>query len=210
MLSHADIWGAIDKLAVESGISVSALAKRSGLDPTTFNRSKRQTRDGKPRWPSTESVAKVLGATSRTVADFAALVGGGNGQGRLQRIPVVGYAQASRDGVFDGAGFPAGTAWDEILFPDLGEMRIYALEIAGDSMAPLYRDGDLLIVSPSAGLRRGDRVVLRTRLGEVMARELARRTAKRVDVLALNPLQPAASFAAEEISWMSRILWVSQ
>jgi phage repressor protein C with HTH and peptisase S24 domain len=41
MLTHAQIWSALDRLAERKGISASALAKRAGLDPTTFNRSKR-------------------------------------------------------------------------------------------------------------------------------------------------------------------------
>ena len=46
MLTHKQIWRAIDALAAENGMSASGLAKRSGLDPTTFNRSKRRTPDG--------------------------------------------------------------------------------------------------------------------------------------------------------------------
>jgi phage repressor protein C with HTH and peptisase S24 domain len=211
MLSHADIWGAIDRLAAESGISVSALARRSGLDATTFNRSKRQTRDGKPRWPSTESVAKVLGATSRSVADFAALVGdGGASAAALHRIPVLGYALAGRDGLFDAAGNPVLGLWDQILFPDLGDARVFALEISGDGLAPLYRDGDLLVVSPGAGISRGDRVVARTKRGEIVVKELARRTAQRIDLLPLTPAQAPLSFASEEVDWISRIVWASQ
>jgi phage repressor protein C with HTH and peptisase S24 domain len=211
MLSHADIWGAIDRLAAESGISVSALARRSGLDATTFNRSKRQTRDGKPRWPSTESVAKVLGATSRSVADFAALVGDGQASTHgLHRIPVMGYALAGRDGLFDAAGNPVHGLWDQVLFPDLGDAPVFALEISGDGLAPVYRDGDLLVVSPAVGISRGDRVLVRIKRGEVVVKELARRTPQRLDLLALTPAQPPVSFAVEEIDWVSRIVWASQ
>ncbi len=63
MLSHDQIWGAIDALAERYRMSPSGLAKRAGLDPTTFNRSKRVGADGRERWPSTESLAKVLAAT---------------------------------------------------------------------------------------------------------------------------------------------------
>ena len=52
--------------------------------------------------------------------------------------------------------------WDEIDFPDFGQEKVFALEVTGDSMAPLYRDGDVLIVSPTASIRKGDRVVVRT------------------------------------------------
>ena len=68
------------------------------------------------------------------------------------------YAQAGRDGFFDDAGYPTGTGWDAIDFPNVGDPNAYALEISGDSMEPVYRDGDIIIVSPAANVRRGDRV----------------------------------------------------
>ena len=209
MLSHSDIWLAIDRLATRNGLTASGLARRSGLDPTTFNRSKRTTRDGKPRWPSTESIAKVLQSTQSSFTSFVALI---EGEARLppRRVPVVGYAQAGRNGSFDEAGHPSGAGWDEIEFPDIADPKIYALEVSGESMEPLYRDGDIIIVSPAAAVRRGDRVVVRTRAGEVMAKQLARRTAKRVDLLSLNPQHPAVSLPAEEVAWLARIVWASQ
>ena len=52
-MRHEDIWRALDSLAAERGLSASGLARRSGLDPTTFNPSKRSTPEGRARWPST-------------------------------------------------------------------------------------------------------------------------------------------------------------
>ncbi len=74
-LTHAGVWQAIDRLAEKHGMSVSALARRAGLNATTFNKSKRTSKEGKPRWPSTETVAKVLEATGETFAEFVVLVG---------------------------------------------------------------------------------------------------------------------------------------
>jgi orotate phosphoribosyltransferase len=74
MLSHEDIWNAIDRLAQAFGYSPSGLAKQAGLDPTSFNKSKRTSPDGKPRWPSTESLAKVLAVTGATMSEFIALI----------------------------------------------------------------------------------------------------------------------------------------
>ena len=59
-IDHNKIWKSIDKIAYINGISVSALAKKAGLDSTAFNKSKRMYPCGKCRWPSTESVCKVL------------------------------------------------------------------------------------------------------------------------------------------------------
>ncbi len=74
-LTHADVWRGIDRLAEKHGMSASALARRAGLDATTFNMSKRTTREGKNRWPSTETIAKVLEATGETFAEFVVLTG---------------------------------------------------------------------------------------------------------------------------------------
>jgi orotate phosphoribosyltransferase len=74
MLSHEDIWNALDRLAQAFGYSPSGLAKQAGLDPTSFNKSKRTSPDGKPRWPSTESLAKVLSVTGATMSDFISLI----------------------------------------------------------------------------------------------------------------------------------------
>jgi 2-hydroxychromene-2-carboxylate isomerase len=77
MLSHERIWSALDALAERHGLTASGLARRAGLDPTAFNKSKRRGADGRDRWPSTESLAKVLDATGSSLDDFMSLVGGG-------------------------------------------------------------------------------------------------------------------------------------
>lgn len=211
MLTHGDIWTAIDSLARDNGLTASALARRAGLDPTTFNKSKRITREGKPRWPSTESVAKVLEATGASLADLVSYIEGVNIAKRpATTIPLIGFAQAGDRGFFDDAGYPAGSGWDEIPFPEVGDPHAYALEVSGDSMEPLYRAGDTIIVSPGSSVRRGDRVVVRTIAGEVMAKELVRQTAKRIELASINIAHPGRSLAAEEVAWIARILWASQ
>lgn len=210
MLRHADIWRAIDQLATRNGLSTSGLARKAGLDPTTFNRSKRTSADGKLRWPSTESIAKILRATGRSVEEFVALVVGDGGVGLVQRIPVIGYAQAGREGYFDDGGFPTGVGWDELLFPNIGDPNAFALEITGDSMTPVYRDGDTIIVSPAASVRRGDRVVVKTMQGEVMAKQLLRQTARRIELQSINTQHPDREVPVEDLAWMQRIVWVSQ
>lgn len=211
MLRHSDIWRAIDRLAAKHDMSASGLARRSGLDPTTFNKSKRKTREGKLRWPSTESIAKILESTGEPLSGFLNLIGdGGRGGSTLPRLPVLGYAQAGQAGYFDDAGFPAGNGWDEIEFPEVVDSNAYALEITGDSMEPVYREGDIIVISPAASLRRGDRVVLKTRAGEIMAKQLVRQSARKIDLVSLNPNYPPLTFGSDDIVWMARIIWASQ
>ena len=209
MLTHDQIWKALDELASRYDLSTSGMAKRAGLDPTTFNVSKRVSPDGRKRWPSTESIAKILTATGASLAEFVTL-SGGPGKRAAQPIKLIGFAQAGAGGYFDEGGFPAGGAWDEVGFPGVADEHAYALEIAGDSMLPVYRDGDIIIVSPAAPIRRGDRVVVRTRAGEVLAKELRRQTAKTVELKSLNADHEDRAFTSAEIDWMSRNVWSSQ
>jgi phage repressor protein C with HTH and peptisase S24 domain len=212
MLTHGKIWDAIDALARRYGLSPSGLAKRAGLDATAFNRSKRVTQEGRARWPTTESLAKVLTATGATVEEFVDLLDSeGTGLRQpAQPIPLIGLTQAGGGGFFDDGGFPVGGGWDQIRFPRVEDDNAYALEVTGDSMQPLYREGDILIVSPNSAARKGDRIVVRTTDGEVMAKVLVRRSAKTVELASFNPAHPNLVFPVERIDWMARIVWASQ
>jgi phage repressor protein C with HTH and peptisase S24 domain len=213
-MKHDDVWRGIDTLAAERGLTASGLARAAGLDSTAFNLSKRQS-GGRLRWPSTETLAKIFDIAGIDLGGFSELVYGAravpSGQ-RLpaRRIPLIGLAQAGGEGYFDDGGYPVGGSWDEVGLPEIGDPHAYALEISGDSMEPVFRDGDLVIVSPAAPIRRGDRVVARTVAGEVMAKQLARRSARRVELRSLNPTHPDYSFDLAEIAWIHRIVWASQ
>jgi len=208
MLTHKQIWNAIDALAARYGLSPSGLAKLAGLDPTTFNKSKRGVAIGKLRWPSTESLSKVLTATGASLDEFVGLVDGARARSRM--VPLIGLAQAGSKGYFDDAGFPAGNGWEEIAFPELADEHAYALEIAGNSMQPVYRDGDRIVVSPSTNPRRGDRVVVKTQDGEVMAKLLHRMTAQRIELRSLNPAHEDRAFPLSDVVFVHRIIWASQ
>ena len=213
MLTHSAIWDAIDAIAERHGFSASGLARLAGLDATAFNKSKRVSKDGRDRWPSTESIAKILEATGESFDQFV------SGGAYLQSpafypnpsVPLLGLAQAGSGGFFDSAGFPAGQGWDEVKLPSAaGDDGTYALEVAGDSMLPLYRDGDIIVVSPTAKPRRGDRVVVRTREGEVLVKVLHRETAKTIELHSLNTAHVPRTIEVADVEWMGRIIWASQ
>jgi len=211
MFSHKQVWSAIDTIADRYGFSASGLAKKSGLDPTSFNPSKRHGPDGRPRWPTTESIARVLDASGASVEEFMDLLSGRKGQAPKRRqIPLIGLAQAGKGGFFDDSGFPVGASWDEIDAPGVVDPNAYALEIAGDSMLPVYREGDIVIVSPSTSVRKGDRVIAKTRDGQVMAKILQRQTSRTVELASFNPAHESKTYEMKEIDWIARILWASQ
>jgi len=206
VLSHARIWQAIDRLAERHKLTTSALARRAGLDATTFNKSKRASPDGRPRWPSTESLAKILDATQTRMEAFFDLMEDGTRYPRA--VPLLGLAEAGRGGFFDDGGYPAGQGWDEVSFPSGRD--IFAVEVSGDSMLPLYRKGDRLIVARDAALKRGDRVVLCTAEGEVMAKTLQKKTARVVELASFNPTHKPIVLSISGVDWIARILWASQ
>src|SRR5918994_7117240 len=205
MLSHERVWAAIDALASRYGMTASGLARKAGLDATSFNRSKRTSPEGRDRWPSTESISKILRATGATLEDFLRLIEPG-GSLRRSMVPLIGMTQAGSGKFFTDEGLPSNVpGWDEIDFPDFGQEKVFGLEVTGDSMAPLYRDGDVLIISPTASIRKGDRVVVRTTGGEMLARELKRRSAKTLELASLIEGGEERVIPTEEVSWVGRI-----
>jgi len=208
MFTHSEIWSALDRLAQAHSTSPSGLAKRAGLDPTTFNKSKRQSNTGKNRWPSTESLSKVLGVLGLNMEDFAAFIAGHSKAART--VPLIGLAQAGDDGFFDDAGFPKGTGWEEIDLPTGRSEGMYVLEISGQSMAPVFRHGEKVIVAPYSEIRRGDRVVVKTLEGEILAKELTRMTESYIELHSINREYEDRLLARKDVAWIARIMWVSQ
>ncbi len=209
-LTHAEIWTGIENLADKQNLSLSALAVKAGLDPTSFNKSKRIGTDGRKRWPSTESMNKLLQATNTTIFEFMELAGEPY-RPKAQVIPLLGLAKAGRDGYFDSDGYPLGAeSWDGIEFPFSLNIPVYALEVSGSSMEPAYRDGDKLVVSPDSEVRRGDRVVVKLKSGEVMVKELRHRSARQIELKSLNPAHEDVLLQSPDVAWMARVIWVSQ
>ncbi|MCA3632608.1 MAG: helix-turn-helix transcriptional regulator [Methylobacterium sp.] len=205
MLTHSQIWTAIDTLAQRHGLTPSALAKRAGLDATTFNRSKRQGADGHPRWPSTESIAKILAATGVGVDEFLAIITSEPGPSHLP----FQFADHLTADAFDDEGRPQGAGWDRI--EPLQGLRgdAFAIGLACDRFAPAYKQGDMIIASPSAPRRRGDRVLLLAMDGSLMIGELGLETAMQVRLRGLSG-EELPAHKTKDIRLLARILWLSQ
>jgi phage repressor protein C with HTH and peptisase S24 domain len=123
---------------------------------------------------------------------------------------LLGFAKAGRGGFFDDSGFPAGGGWDEVDVPGVTDTAAYALEITGNSMMPVYREGDTIVVSPGTTIRKGDRVVVRTADGQVMAKVLQKQSARTIELASFNPEHPMKTLDAKDVDWMARIIWASQ
>lgn len=197
---HDRLWAAIDAIAARHGLSPSGLARRAGLDATAFNKSKRFTADGRPRWPSTESIAKILAATGSDLVELVGLI-----DARTLRHRETAHTPTGTEPMFQGFRDeahgkppPLGNAGDRLSF-----------EVADHRMSPVYRKGDVLIVSPGTAIEPGDRVVLRIDDGALEARVFLGRESRG---LAFAPLAGGDRdvIADGRVSCFARILWVSQ
>ncbi|MFC7552807.1 helix-turn-helix transcriptional regulator [Pseudoroseomonas wenyumeiae] len=157
----------------------------------------------------------MLEATGTEMESFAGLVTGAptlHNSSRPnpgRRIPLLGLAQAGSEGYFGDGGYPVGGGWDEISTPELSDPNAYALEISGDSMEPVFRDGDTIIVSPNSPVRRGTGWWC-ARRGGGHGQGAAAPVGTAIELASLNPAHPNYSFDLSEIAWMHRILWASQ
>ncbi len=205
-----EIWRGIDSLAKSKGMTPSGLAGKAGLNPTTFNKSKREGSDGRKRWPSTESLNKVLEATGVSMLDFLSLAMGKDMTSPRFSIPLIKLNDADKDGVFSVLGEPLNEGeWDAIEFPGVSS-KIYAIEISGDLFSPLYQDGTILISAVTKDLRKGDKIIIKLSNGSIILGELRRQSLRQLDIFSLASTGEEISLNLQEILWTSRVLWASQ
>lgn len=212
--THQWIWQAIDTLAARKSLSASALARLAGLDPTTFNPSKRFTSEGRPRWPSTESIAKILAATETSLDEFAELeMPDVNTEGAwpsdrstadLATVPVVGEVRGAQ-------------------VCDLEEHRVrrarlsgqrkgakFALSIGDRSLEPVYSAGHTLIARVVDVVHPGDRVIVKPQRAQAIPCLLLRSTSEAIELGAFNSDRQRQALDHASIDWIARIIWARQ
>lgn len=206
MFTHEQIWRGIDLMAAHAQTSPSGLARRAGLDSTTFNPSKRVSADGaKLRWPSTESLSKAMRAANLDFSSFAALV---SGRAETKSMAAIDLAERSPAPVFKMSGEAASST--ALAFPAFDSQQHQAIQISGDTMRPVYRDGDILILDRFAAPDPGDRVLVEMRDGEVMAFELRRLDVQSVKLKGLSGQMPNRDIGLGDVRCLLKIVWASQ
>lgn len=217
MFNHTQIWRAIDALAERNEYSPSALAKIAGLDPTTFNKSKRVTSAGKPRWPSTESLAKVLDATGSSLAEFVELIADSTPNDQYIQpatFPPLGLAEEGADiGSTNDPNFTQTIPLAISPHADATDPDTFLLEVSGNAMEPLYRHGDRLIISHNTPINPSDRIIVKTVNEEILARLFVTKTKTHITVRFLTSEENTNQcevMRLEDIDWTARIIWASQ
>ena len=207
-MKYDTVWSAVDNLAKSLGMSPSGLAKKSGLDSTTFNRSKRKRPDGKNRWPSLDSLNKVFEFCNITFEEFYKYGETDNPPENLNTIPYIKLSGVSkREYCQDGEICTAN--WETICFPD-GTKNLYAMEIDNTDYAPLYKFGTTLILAKHSEIRRNDRVAVFKKDGAFLLAEFIRRTPRTLELQNLNAPEESFSENIDDILFLSRIVWASQ
>jgi phage repressor protein C with HTH and peptisase S24 domain len=125
-------------------------------------------------------------------------------------LPAIKLGQAAPRIAFDAIGHPRGNRWEPVSFPGMTDPAAFALEIIGDEFAPTYREGDLLVVSPTASVRRGDKVVVLAQADELILKQFRHKSARRVELTSLTGQGEPLLLGVSDIQWMSRIIWASQ
>ena len=210
MLKHDELWRAIDELAAIHRLSPSGLARRAGLDPTTFNKSKRRTKEGKQRWPSTESVAKILNATGSSLQEFVGLIGGQNGTRVSSSLPLYPFGENKTQFAFDRMGQPLGDTSQRFNAPGITSPGSFAIKITGTSFQPTYRSGDILIASPLTELEQGCRALLRIHSGPLVLREIIAKNDTEVIIRPVNRNGNTEGLRRGAITHAAKIVWASQ
>lgn len=206
MFSHDQIWHAIDKLAEIKGLSASALARSANLDPTSFNRSKRVSPEGRARWPSTESISKILKATNTSPMKFASLLNGPEGE-LVKSVHLVKWSDLRLPNNFKPDGTLVDGRWERITFSDVNNEYVIAIEATNESCAPFYREGDILLAAPGNKVRRGDILIYATRNGETACAVFYRSTI--VGVTVKDRLSEETKLIRyDDIVWTGRVLMV--
>lgn len=221
MFSHEQIWKAIDKLAADHGYSTSGLAKVAGLDPTSFNKSKRYNSDGKPRWPSTESISKIMVVTGITASEFLEQVSKDSDfsteykENGADCIPLINFQDMQRDSVLNKNLLPQieSGKWQSYPLPFQGLYRrntYYAVKIDSKDFEPCYRLNDTLIVQAICNIKLGNKIIAKTDNGEIHIGILVKNNIDSILLKSLNYPQRNCSIESNNFTLVAKIVWASQ
>ena len=200
-MKYEQVWDAVDKLARAHGLSPSGLAKKAGLDATTFNKSKRIRPDGKKRWPSLDSINKILDACNVTFEQFYSLIDEGLTPEMMNAVPYINYSRLGSEKETDG--------WKRMHFPDASS-NLYAIDIDVSDFEPFFKNGSAIIVAKNSEIRKNDRIVVILKNGDILIKEFVHRTPSTLVLCDLADSRKEMNVNLVDIELINRILWAGQ
>lgn len=206
-MDYETIWSAVDNLAASLGLTPSGLAKKAGLDSTTFNKSKRKRRDGKNRWPSLESLNKIFDVCHISFEEFYEL---GRENNIVENLKAIPYSKISKlSGGISASAYGIETkAWKMVSFPD-SYNNIYALEIDTMKYSPDYRAGTVLILSKNSDIRKNDLVAVYKKDNTIVIGEFYCRTPNQIELHGTGGNEKEMLIDIKDIIMLNRIMWIS-
>ena len=209
MLTHENLWIAIDTLARINGFSTSGLAKKAGLDPTIFNKSKRISIDGRLHWPTTESIAKILVVNKSSFGQFASIVHDKAGQGDYINLP-----QAKLSGLQGKTAFinPNGHIDPDLRIKHIDSTGIdsqsFTVKINTNSYAPMFEKKSSVIATTNGGIRKSDIAIIALTSGKNIIAKIHKLSSHIVEINLLEDSNETHSIILnKDILWMARILY---
>jgi phage repressor protein C with HTH and peptisase S24 domain len=188
----------LKRAMAEHRFNMKSLSLAAGLGETAVRDA--LERRSSPRLETLQSIAGVLGMTVGELVD---------GDARsAQRVPILGYVSAGEGWLpFD----------DEAIVRAPEELPLsvdgpgVALSIRGDSMAPVYRDGDFIIGSKRTGPMADNLIgldcIVMTDTGERYVKFLSRGSVKgRFNLRSYNPVHKDVENV--RLAWAAPIVWV--
>ncbi|WP_245418019.1 hypothetical protein [Cohaesibacter celericrescens] len=205
MLSHDTIWNAIDRLASQKNLSPSGLARLAGLDSTSFNPSKRVKLNGRPRWPSTESIAKILSVTDTSASvffdytsDVVAKTPNGEADVCLCR-DILTHKPVALCSINQRGKKTESEA-----------NLIFTLRVKGTHFMPFYQNGSHLLLSFDGNHKIGHRVIVKTNDRDFLLGDVEHSSPDLLQLWTLSQERAMQTIALSSIEWVARILWASQ
>ena len=209
MLQHKHLWDAIDTLAQLNGYSTSGLAKKAGLDPTIFNKSKRISTDGRERWPTTESIAKILNVANSSIGQFASLIHNNTITQDSLALPTTKLSALQASNSFISS---TGHINPDLRFNSEQSTQIdsqsFMLKINSNLYTPDFKKGDTVIVTTNGGVRKKDLVVIALTNGDNIIVRIKKISIHMVETESINTdTLKTLSIPNKDILWLGRILY---
>ncbi len=119
--------------------------------------------------------------------------------GRL--VPIINRVSAGYPHEFTDLDYPPSVADEYIRCPDVHDPQAFAARVIGDSMAPDYKEGDIIIFAPSTPARNGNDCFVRFESdGGTTFKRAYIDDERTIRLQPINPEYPAATYPNEQIT----------